>query len=70
MTVFFVLFICFIEDGIMKQIGKLSDMSLLKIAVLKTVSMKEFVRIWSIVVFCVTLVGLSTVGIFHFYRLY
>ena len=40
-------------------------MSLLKMAVLKTVSLKELVRIWSIavVVFRVILVGLFIVGI-------
>ena len=67
-----VLFVCFIEDGIMKQIGKWSDMSLLKMAVLKTVSVKEFVRITSIAVsvFGLTLVHLFIVGIIHFYRLY
>ena len=56
MLILLVLFVCFIEDGIMKHIGKWSDMSLLKMAVLKTVSLKELVRIWSIavVVFRVT----------------
>ena len=47
-------------------------MSLLKMAVLKTVSVKEFVRITSIAVsvFGLTLVDLFIVGIIHFYRLY
>ena len=36
-AVFFVLCLCFIEDGIMKHIGKWSDLSLLKMEVLKTV---------------------------------
>ena len=49
MTVFFVFFVCFIENGIMKYI-EWSDMSLLKMAVLKTMSVKEIVRIWSIAV--------------------
>ena len=68
MTVFFVFLVCFIENGIMKYIGEWLDMSFFKMAVLKTVPVKEFVRIWSIalVVFRVTLVGLFIVGIIPF----
>ena len=70
MTVFLVLFVCFIEDGIMKQIGKWSDMSLIKMTNLKTVSVKEFVRIWfiAVVIFCATLIGLLLES-YHLYRL-
>ena len=73
MTVFFVLFFSFIEDGIRKHTGKWSDMSLLKMAVLKTsvserVSENIIYRILSIavVVFRVTLFGLFVVGIIPF----
>ena len=43
-------------------------MTVLRIFVLKTVSMKEFVRIWSVVAiaFLVTVVGLLIVGIILF----
>ena len=63
-----VLFVCFVEDGIKKHIWKWSDMSLLKMAVSKTVSVKEFLRIWPIafVAFCVTAFGLFIVGIIPF----
>ena len=55
-------------DGIIKQIGKLSKISLLQIAVLKFLSIKELVRIWSIAVavVLVILVGLFMVGIMPF----
>ena len=68
MTVVFVSFVCFIEDEIIRQIGKWSDMFLLKMAVLKTVSVKKFLKIWSIAVavLSLTLVGLFIVGIIPF----
>ena len=52
-------------DGRKRQIGKWSEISVLKIADLKLVSTKELVRMWSIAVavFIVTLVGLIIVGI-------
>ena len=45
MKVVSVTFSCFEGDGIMKHIGKWSDTSHLYMAVLKTVSQKEFVSI-------------------------
>ena len=41
-------FLALFSRGNERQIGKWSDMSVLRIAFLKTESMKEFVRIWSI----------------------
>ena len=55
-------------NGIIRQIGKWSEMSLLKNAVLKFLSIKELVQIWSIavVLVLVTLVDLFMVGIIPF----
>ena len=51
--------------GRKRQIGKSSEISVLKIADLKLVSTMELVRMWSIAVavFIVTLLGLFIVGI-------
>ena len=61
----FLISVCFTEVRIMKQIRKWPNMSLLRVTVLKTVLVKEFVRIWSIavVVFHVALGDLFIVRI-------
>ena len=53
------------KNGSKRQTGKWSDISVLEIAYLKSVSAKELVKIWLITaaVFIVTLVGLFVVGI-------
>ena len=63
------LFSSIIGDKKKTQIGKWLLISLLKIVVLKLVSTKQFVMIWSIAVaaFLVTLVGLFIIGIILFW---
>ena len=60
-----------LDVGWRKKIGKLCEISILSINVLKLVFTNKFIRIWFIIVagFLVTLVGLPIIGIKLFWHI-